>query len=432
MRAKDDPPSRKPLRRAIREAWQNHAFAKPSIDWGGDAPGNDLHEGISMTAPMQQQQFRAYIADLVRNHLSPMALGIESTSAFPQAAYELFARDKLFNVAMPAAYGGMDADASTLAYMVETISSVSPSSALLVFPSNAVVRTIAKTGTEEQQERFFADLADGAAPLGFCLTEPDHGSDAASMTSSAKDQGDHYLVSGTKSYITLGPNARYYLTFVRTGPGPKAAGISALMIPRDAPGLSFGPPEKKLGLHGSVTTQMFMDEVPVPKANRLWGEGEGWRVLTEVANPMRAWGAAAMALGISQGLLNLALDHAMTTRQGEGSLMRQQAVAFDLADMKVAVEASRSLVYRVCDMLEKAAEHPREVDGYVSMAKCFAGDTGVKVAELAGRVMGQAMVGSDSLAGRLFCCAKAVQIFDGSNQVQRLVVARHMARNRRR
>ena len=385
-----------------------------------------------MTAPLQYPELRELIRDLVRTRLTPMAVEIESNSVFPQAAYELMAGERLFNIAMPRSHGGMEVDAATLAYMVETISRVSPSSALQVFPSNAVIRTIAKTGTAEQQERFFAELADGRAPLAFCLTEPDHGSDAGSIAATARDQGDHYLVSGTKSYITLGPHARYYLTFARTGPGPKAAGLSALMIPREAEGLSFGPPEKKMGLHGSVTTQMFMDQVPVPKANRLWGEGEGWRVLTEVANPMRAWGAASMALGITQGLLDLALDHAMKTKEGGGSLMRRQSVAFDLADMRVAVEASRSLVYRVCDMLEAEAEHPREVDGYVSMAKCFAGDTAVKAAELAGRVMGQEMARSDSLAGRLFCCAKAIQIFDGSNQVQRLVVARHLARNYRR
>ena len=374
-----------------------------------------------------QADIRRTVQELVKRDLAPVAAEIESTSAFPDQAHQAFARERLFSLAMPRSHGGREADATSLALMVETISTVSPSSALLVFPTNAVLRTIALTGTPEQKERFFGELSGGDQMLAFCLTEPDYGSDAASLQTRAERQGDHYLVSGSKSFITLGPHARYYLTFVRTGPGPKAQGISALLIPREAPGLSFGPPEKKMGLHGSITCPMYLDQVPVPVANRLWDEGQGWRVLTEVCNPMRVWGAASMALGAAQGLLDLALAHAREEKCGGRSLMAQQGVAFALAEMKMQIEASRSLNYRTCALLDSGQGERREVESLVSMAKCFASDTAVRVAELAGQVMGMAMARGDGLAARLFCVAKGIQIFDGSNQVQRLIVARNLA-----
>ncbi|MFH1057263.1 MAG: acyl-CoA dehydrogenase family protein [Pseudomonadota bacterium] len=374
----------------------------------------------------EQEAFQSRVRSLAARGLAPLAERIEATSAFPQAAYDLFAAEQLFAVALPKSHGGPEADALSLALMVEAIASVSPSSSLLVFPTNAVLRTIALTGTAEQKERLFAELKAGVHPMGFCLTEPDHGSDAANIQAKAQRRGDLYIVSGTKSYVTLGPHARYYLTFVRTGPGPRAEGLSALLIPRDAPGVSFGPPEKKLGLHGSVTSQMFLDQAQVPAANRLAGEGEGWRVLREVANPMRAWGAAALALGAAQGLYALALAHARATGCG-----RQQAVGFALAEMKMQIEACRSLVHRVCGLVDEftAAPDPAnflELECMVSLSKCFAADTGVRVANLAGQVLGRAMAVGGSLAASLFCVTKGVQIFDGSNQVQRLVVARNL------
>ncbi|MGD9124396.1 MAG: acyl-CoA dehydrogenase family protein [Desulfarculaceae bacterium] len=371
---------------------------------------------------------RNRMADMVLQEIAPIAADIESTGDFPQRAYEVFSREKLFTLAMPGSHGGAEADVMSLALMIEAISTFSPSSALLVFPTNAVLRTIGLTGTEVQKNRFFKELQAGDQPMAFCLTEPDHGSDAFNLTTRAEPDGDNYIVNGTKSYITLGSHARYYLTFVRTGPGPKAGGISALMVPRDAPGLNFGPPEKKMGLHGSITSQMYMQNTPVPVANRLWEEGEGWRVLTEVANPMRVWGAASIALGVAQGLFNQALDYARTTKAGGQTLLNQQGVGFALADMKMKVEACRSLIYRVCAMADDPDSSPKQVETYTSLAKCHASDTAVEVADLASQVLGQTIAVTDSLAGRLFCAAKGIQIFDGSNQIQRLIVARNLVR----
>ena len=371
-----------------------------------------------------QQQIYKHIKAAAKE-LAPIAQQIESTPAFPQQAKEIFARHGLFTLAMPPEFGGPGADATCLALMVETIASLSPSAALLVFPTNAVLRTIVLTGTEEQKRRLLGELASGDKLMAFCLTEPDHGSDAAGLRTTARREGDYYVVSGTKSYITLGPHAHYYLTFVRTGPKPQAGGITALLIPRDAPGLSFGPPEKKMGLHGSVTAQMYMDGVRVPVENRLWAEGEGWAVLTRVANPMRVWGAAAMALGVSQGVLARCLE---LCEQGQARAMHEQDVAFALAEMKIRIEAVRSLIYRVCALLDSGACPFRELESLVSAAKCFAADTAMAVADMAAAVAGPVMARAGEILGLMMCAAKGIQIFDGTNQIQRLIVARNLAR----
>ncbi len=370
----------------------------------------------------EQHDIRQRVQSLVRERIAPIARQIEASHAFPQEAYEAFASEKLFAMALPREYGGPEADATSLALMVETISTHSPSAALLVFPTNAVLRTIAITGSREQKKRLFAELRSGDQPMAFCLTEPDYGSDAASLQCKAEPTEGGYLLSGTKVFITLGPHARYYLTFARTGPGPKAGGISAFLVDRQAEGLDFGPPEKKMGLHGSITCPMYMNKVFVPENMRLWAEGEGWRVLADVANPMRVWGAASMALGAAQGVLNDCLEFAVERR-----LLAEQAIAFALADMEMQIEACRSLNYRVCRLVDDHRSSARQVESMVSMAKCFAADTAMKVADLASVVLGSEMARADNASAQLFRVAKGIQIFDGSNQVQRLIVARNLA-----
>ncbi len=370
----------------------------------------------------EQHDIRQRIMSLVKERIAPIARQIEATHAFPREAYEAFASEKLFALAMPREYGGLEADATSLALMVETISTASPSSALLVFPTNAVLRTIAITGTREQKKRLFAELKSGDQPMGFCLTEPDFGSDAASLQTRAEPVEGGYSLSGSKSYITLGEHARYYLTFARTGPGPKAGGISAFLVDRQAEGLDFGPPEKKMGLHGSITSQMYLNKVFVPENMRLWAEGEGWRVLADVANPMRVWGAASMALGTAQGVLNDCLAFAVKHR-----LLAEQAIAFALADMEMRIEACRSLNYRVCRLVDDHRSSARQVESMVSMAKCFAADTAMQVADLASTVLGGEMAKAENASAQLFRVAKGIQIFDGSNQIQRLIVARNLA-----
>ncbi|MEW6266383.1 MAG: acyl-CoA dehydrogenase family protein [Thermodesulfobacteriota bacterium] len=283
-----------------------------------------------------------------------------------------------------------------------------------------------RTGTAEQVRRFGSDFASGDRLAAFCLSEPSFGSDAGSLQTRAEAQSDHYVLNGVKAWITLGGLADYYLVFVRTGPGKRAKGVSALVVEKDTPGLHIGSKELKMDLRGSITAEISFSDARVPKSNLLWGEGQGWRILTEGCNDMRAWGAASMALGIAEGALVEALAYSKTRIQFGGFLAHQQAVQFMLADMKIKTEAVRSLIRRTTYMLDHGLGTAKEIETLVSASKCLASDTAMEITEQAVQIHGALGVRKGSVVERLMRDAKAIQIFDGSNQIQRLIVARNM------
>jgi alkylation response protein AidB-like acyl-CoA dehydrogenase len=362
----------------------------------------------------------------VAEKIAPQAAELDAREAFPQGVYEAFRDAGLLRLSLPEAYGGINAEATTLCLVIEEISKASAGTALLVFPTQAVIRILRETASPEQKERFFKEFASGDKLAGFCLTEPNFGSDAGSLQTRAVPEGDHYLVNGTKSYITLGPHAHYYLVFVRTGPGKRTGGISALVVARDTPGLSFGRKERKMGLGDSVTSEMVFTNARVPRENLLAGEGEGWRILARHANPMRVWGAASLALGIAEGAYEAALDFARKRTQFKKKIASFQAVRFMLADMKTAIEAAKSLIYRTAALIDSGEGTFRDIETLVSMSKFYASDMAMKVAIDAVQICGGAGYLKGAPVERLMRDAKAVQIFDGSNQIQRMVVSKNI------
>ena len=373
-----------------------------------------------------QKEIQEKVRTLVASEIVPKAGEIDARDEFPQTSYEAFVRAGLLKLSLPVAFGGKEADATSLCLVIEEISKASPASALLVFPTNAVVRTIREVGTPEQKERFFSDMSPGDKLCGFCLTEPNHGSDAGSLQTRAILEGDHYVVNGTKSFITLGPHAHYYLVFVRTGPGKRTGGVSALIVPRDAPGLSFGKKERKMGLGGSVTSEMFFLNARVPRENLLLREGEGWKVLSRHANVMRVWGAASLALGIAEGAYEAALIFAKNRTQFKRLIASFQAVRYMLADMKMAIEATKSLIFRTAAIIDAREGTFRDIETLVSMCKCYASDVAMKVTIDAVQVFGGAGYLKGSPVERMMRDAKAVQIFDGTNQIQRMIVSKNI------
>ncbi len=373
-----------------------------------------------------QKEIQEKVRILVGSEIAPKAGEIDARDEFPQTSYEAFVRAGLLKLSLPAAFGGEEADATSLCLVIEEISKASPASALLVFPTNAVVRTIREVGTPEQKERFFSDMSPGNKLCGFCLTEPNHGSDAGSLQTRAILEGDHYVVNGNKSFITLGPHAHYYLVFVRTGPGKRTGGVSALIVPRDAPGLSFGKKERKMGLGGSVTSEMFFQNARVPRENLLLREGEGWKVLSRHANVMRVWGAASLALGIAEGAYEAALLFAKNRTQFKRLIASFQAVRYMLADMKMAIEATKSLIFRTAAIIDTQEGTFRDIETLVSMCKCYASDVAMKVTIDAVQVFGGAGYLKGSPVERMMRDSKAVQIFDGTNQIQRMIVSKNI------
>jgi len=374
----------------------------------------------------EQEAFENKVKNLVRERILPFTQEIDEKEEFPQVSYEAFRDNGLFKVALPPRYGGMKADTVTMCLMVKNIAKVSPSSALLVFPTAAVIRTIAGTGTPEQQERFFKQLENGDKMCGFCLTEPNYGSDAGSLQTRGEKDGDSFVINGTKSYITIGEYSHLYLVFVRTGPGKGTKGISAFIVNRDTPGLSFGKKERKMGLGGSVTQEMIFQDARVPAENILIGVGEGWKALTGHSNPMRLWGAASMSLGIAEAALEESLAYAKKRVQFGKQIGRFQAIQFMLADMKIRSEAVSSLIFESARVIDSGLAPDREIEIRVSMAKCHASDVAVQNAIDAIQIHGAAGCERGSRVERLMRDAKAIQIFDGSNQVQRMIVARNL------
>jgi len=374
----------------------------------------------------EQRELQNRIRALVAEKVAPQAAELDAREEFPQSVYEAFRDAGLFKLSLPEDYGGMNADATTLCLVIEEISKASAGTALLVFPTQAVIRTIREVGTEVQKQHFFKDFAAGDKLAGFCLTEPNFGSDAGSLQTRAVLEGDSYIVNGTKTYITLGPHAHYYLVFVRTGPGKRTGGISALVVPRETPGLSFGRKESKMGLGDSVTSEMVFHNARVPRENLLLAEGAGWRILSRHANPMRVWGAASLALGIAEGAYEAALDFARKRTQFKRKIASFQAIRFMLADMKMSIEAAKSLIYRTAALIDSGEGGARDIETLVSMSKCYASDMAMKVAIDAVQIFGGAGYLKGAPVERLMRDAKAVQIFDGSNQIQRLIVSKNI------
>jgi alkylation response protein AidB-like acyl-CoA dehydrogenase len=374
----------------------------------------------------EQRELKRQVQALVTEKIAPRAAEIDARDEFPLESYQAFQEAGLLKLSLPREYGGMNADATTLCLVIEEISKTSPASALLVFPTQAVIRTIREVGTEEQRKRFFSEMSSGDKLAAFCLTEPNYGSDAGSLQTRATLEDGRYVVNGAKTYITQGPNAHYYLVFVRTGPGKRTGGISALIIPRNTPGLSFGKSERKMGLRGSVTTEMIFKDVRVPPNNLLLSEGEGWTILSRHSNPMRVWGAASMALGIGEGAYEAALAFAKKRIQFKRKIASFQSIRFMLADMKMAIEATKSMIYRTAGLIDAGEGAFRDIETLVSMSKCYASDMAMKVTIDAVQIFGGAGILKGCPVERLMRDAKAIQIFDGSNQIQRMIVSKNI------
>ncbi len=373
-----------------------------------------------------QIELRQKVRDLVESRLRPIAEDIAEADEFSPAVHEMFKEIGLFTLVLPRRYGGIEAGVLDLSLVTAEIARVSGASALMYFPTQAVMRILTLTASEEQKERWYPEFAEGDKLCAFCLTEPNYGSDAGSLMTKAERDGEEYVINGTKSFITLGEHADYYLVFVRTGPGTRTAGVSAIIIERGTPGLNFGKKEKKMGLGGSVTQEMVLQDCRVPAANLLLGEGQGWRILTEAANPMRLWGAASMSLGMAQGAFELAVEHARTRRASGHKISRYQSVQFMLADMAMKIESTRSLILLTAARLDRGELSPAQAEMYVSMGKAQASDMAMAVCTDAVQIFGRMGVCRGHPIERFFRDAKAVQIFDGSNQVQRMIVAKHI------
>ena len=328
----------------------------------------------------------------------------------------------LCGVPTPEAHGGLGLGYLEYSIILEQIAKVSASYAVSVAVTGLPQMILSTYGTEEQQAKFLPALAMGEAIGAFALSEPDSGSDAASLTSTAVREGDSYRLNGTKFWITHGGYADIYIVMARTGnEGPQ--GVSAFIVPGDSPGLSFGKKEEKMGLRASPTVEVVMRDVIIPADNLLGSEGDGFKVAMSALDSGRIT-IAAISVGIAEAALDTAGSYACQRKQFKQAIIDFQGVGFMLADMACKIESARLLVHKAASLRDAR----RPYSHIAAMAKCVATDASVAVSTDAVQVLGGYGYTREYPVERYMRDAKVMQIVEGTNQVQRLVISRHIKR----
>jgi alkylation response protein AidB-like acyl-CoA dehydrogenase len=369
----------------------------------------------------EQREIRELVRTLARERIAPRAAEIDRTAEFPRDVVELFREHGLFGVMFDEAYGGIGASALLTLVAVEEVSKACATSGLILAVQELGSLALKLHGTEEQKARFLPPLASGEWLAAYALTEAGAGSDSAALRTSAVRDGDDYVLDGSKRFITNAGVAHLYVVFARTGDA-----ISAFAVEAGTPGFEVGRIEPKMGIKGSTTGELAFDGCRVPAANRIGEEGEGFRIAMRVLDRSRP-GIAAQGLGLAQGATDYAVEYARTRETFGRPIAGHQLVAGMLADMETRCEAARGLLYRCGRAIDEGADGP-ELTKLSAMTKLFCTDTAMAVTTDAVQVLGGYGYVSEHPVERMMRDAKITQIYEGTNQIQRLVIARELAR----
>ncbi len=361
------------------------------------------------------------VRELVAEKVAPRAAEIDELGEYPQDIRRLFAENDLLGIPIPAQYGGLGGTFLTYVKVVEEIAKACASSSLIVAVQELGMLPILIGGSEEQKQRYLPKLASGEWIAAYALTEAGSGSDAAgSMRMRALKRDGAYVLNGQKIWITNGSVADVVCVFAVTDPEKGANGISAFIVEKTFPGFNVGKLEKKMGIRGSPTVELVFDECKVPAENLLGNEGEGFRIAMKVLDKSRP-GIAAQALGIATGALEYATKYAQDRVAFGKPIGQQQGVGFMLADMKTHVEAARLLLYEAA---RKCDAGSADVTLWAAMAKLQCGDVAMSVTTDAVQVLGGFGYSVDYPVERMMRDAKITQIYEGTQQIQRLVISR--------
>jgi alkylation response protein AidB-like acyl-CoA dehydrogenase len=364
----------------------------------------------------EREGWRKKTREVARNVVAPRAAEIDEAGEFAWDLVEAYSKYGFLSLLIPKEYGGMDTDITSFCLVVEELANICASSALLVIVQAVGTMPVVLGGTNELKARVLPKLAKEKGLICFCLTEPESGSDAASVRTKAVLTGDHYLINGRKCFITNGGVADFYTIFATTHPGKRLEGITGFVIEKGTPGLSVGKTEEKMGIRGSNTTEVVLEDVKVPISQRIGDESGGWWQMMRTLNRSRP-AIGAQAVGLAQGALDY-LIHFVEGKEKEDSL----GVQWMLADMAVEIEAARALVYKAANMMdEKVKGTP--VQMFSAMSKYFASDVAMKVTTDAVQLLQWQGLTKNHPVERMMRDAKVIQIFEGTNQIQRMVVA---------
>lgn len=358
--------------------------------------------------------------DFAQNELLPGVIERDENQIFPVEQVKKMGELGFMGMMVDTKYGGSGLDMVSYVIAMEEISKVDASAAVVMSVNNSLVCWgLEEYGTEEQKQQWLPLLASGQIHGAFCLSEPEAGSDATSQKTTAIDMGDHYLVNGTKNWITNGNTASFYIIIAQTHIDKKSKGINALIMTKDMPGFSVGPKEHKMGIRASDTHSLQFNDVKVPKENRLGEEGFGFKFAMKTLAGGRI-GIASQALGIASGAYELALKYSKERKSFGTEICNHQAIAFKLADMAVNIEASRHLCYKAA--WDK--DHHRNYDVSSAMAKLFASKTAMDTTIEAVQIFGGNGYVREYHVERMMRDAKITQIYEGTSEIQKMVISR--------
>jgi alkylation response protein AidB-like acyl-CoA dehydrogenase len=376
-------------------------------------PFSDEHEMIRQTA-----------RDFARKEIAPVAAEFDESGEFPRQTIRKMGEMGFMGIEVPEEYGGAGMD--TLAYVLalEEVSKVDAAHGTIMSVNNSLFcYGILKYGSEEQKQKFVRPVASGEAVGAYSLTEPMSGSDAGTMRSRAERHGDVYVLNGRKSWVTSGPVADYVVVFCLTEPEKKHHGISAFLVDAHSPGFIRGKKEPKLGIRASATSELVFENCEVPLENRLGEEGEGFKIAMAVLDVGRI-GIAAQSLGIAEAAYEASLQYA-TEREAFGHKIGEfEGISFKLADMKTRIEAARLLTYNAALAKERAKKTGERFTLEASMAKLFASETAMFVTHAAVQIYGGMGYSRELPIERYFRDAKITEIYEGTSEIQRMVIAR--------
>ena len=378
-------------------------------------------QAINLTE--EQKAFRAAVRQLSEERIAPRAAEIDATGEFSWDNFKDCLAMDLPGMSIPVEYGGSGADHVTQAIMVEELARVCASTSLMMGVNGLATTPIVNWASHELKAKYLPRIASGESQGSYCLSEADAGSDVAAMTTRAVRDGDTYVLNGRKQWITNAGISDVYVVFAKTDPSAGPRGVSCFLVEK-AMGLEIGKLEHKMGIHGSPTGEVILDNVRVPAANRIGEEGQGFMIAMHTLDRTRP-AIAAQAVGIAQGAIDIARRYMKDRHTFGKPLADFQGLQFMLADMAMKTEAARTLTYRAMALIDEG-DPDGELNSVGAMAKCFASDTAMQVTVDAVQLLGGNGYTTDFPVERMMRDAKITQIYEGTNQIQRIVIARNL------
>jgi alkylation response protein AidB-like acyl-CoA dehydrogenase len=370
----------------------------------------------------ERQMIRAAAEKTAQKMVQPRAAKIDATGEFPWDLVEAFGKQGYLSLLLPESYGGTDGDLTSFCIVIEEIAKVCGSSSLIILAHGLGTLPILLGGNLSQKDLCFTEISEKNSLLAFALKEPEGGLEVSSIKTTAEKKGGDYLIDGRKSFVTHGSLAKIYSVFALTQPEHGAERISVFLVEDGTPGLLFGEKEEKVGMRGSVTTDVIFENCRVSQRNRLGGDGEGWKIAADTLNMSRP-AIGALAVGIAQGALDFAIHYANERIQFGKPISSFQAIQFMIADMATRVEAARSLVYKAASQIDEKNEN---VGKLPAISKYFASQTAMKVTTDAVQILGGYGYMKDYPVERMMRDATVTQVYEEADQILRWLVAQEL------